>query len=378
VAWAAVSCASASALYVACSPFSAANSDDVLDSGAQQNGDAAPLVNGDGSAGPDASSAQGDAAAATDACVSPDAASDGGVEILATGEYDVIGLAVDDTAVYWAAKTGGKVRMHSLCTGQNTDLFVSGKSPSTLAVSKGVVAVGDLGHGILTLVSVATGKSIQEIDTAAAPPTWLAHVPGVAGGAGAFVWTALGNPGSVNALADDGKGAPVLVSGAEANPWGIAADPMSGTVFWCDSSSSTIRQWSADAAPQNWVTNQNDCRTVAASLGIVWWVDFTAGTVHFTTSQGGDAPLSGAQSGPDGLVADQSGGAYWITRGNGVGMGTLVYGSSLSLTAREIWSGGSYATATGTAGYFQGLALDATYVYWVSYDDGVIRRMRKQ
>jgi hypothetical protein len=337
-------------LFAACSSFSS------TDTPAQPDVDAgAPSDAGarDGGGAPDA-----DSSASNDAAPQPDAGGD--PDLLATGEAHVYGLAVDSQALYWVRNPEGTIRRQLLAAPGPTTTYVDTMgTPVSINAAGGKLYVADQMNGQIGVVDTATNTSVFKPQ-----PAPRVVVPA----AGEIYFIQMVNGVSANGASVDRtpslSAMPTTFSDSN-GPADLATDGT--TVFWVDSDCS-VNAWTGAAdggVPALYGSFGQGCRSIAVTPTYVYVTGSATGSVWRIPkgNPAGAQKIASNESKPGAIVADDNI-AYWLDIGTG----------ELRLWDTTVASGDQQATAPD---YFHGLAMDAKYVYRVSYDAGTIRRVAR-
>ncbi len=299
--------------------------------------------------------------------------------VLAAGLSTLIGIAIDESYVYWGAFGAGAVRRVPICGGPITTLATD-QNPigNTIAVDatyvywlSGPNPAGSAEPSSIIMRIRKTGGAPESLT----PNIGLAPVTPFALGAAA-VYGSVGYPLPLDAIPLDGAPPQVLVSTA-GFLGAIAVD--SAHVYWA--SGTTISEAPLDQAAQgigtplafaSLATMPNALVTDASSL---YWTEIgsdgmsTGNVCSVPIGGGAQVVLASGQAGPS-AIAVHRGSVFWTNMSD-------PSAGNVSSVATE---GGPVTVLASGQSFPRSIAVDATYAYWTSgsengANDGTIQRM---
>lgn len=277
------------------------------------------------------------------ACASPEqdagTASGAATTLVAGEEGPLRGIAVDDSAIYWASahsvKRAGKDGRSPaiLASGLPQDIAVDGSSLYWTDSSIG----GTLESGVAKLPS--SGGSPTTLATTTTKPRFIAL-----GGTDVF-WTSTVGVYSVPKAGGKKK----VIADQQNSPWGIAVD--GDSVYWAnEGSGSILKAPYGGGAPVVLASDQVHPRGIALDRDSVYWTNYGDGTINRVPKSGGAvAVLASRQDGPLSIVVS-GGEVFWAN---------LTGGTIMKLGIGPLASGQKSPSA---------LALDGANVYWTNSD----------
>lgn len=296
------------------------------------------------------------------------AGSGGGVQtILASGQLRPNSIAVDSTHVYWS----------------NSGTYPDANGSIMKAPKDGGAAT--------PLVSGLFGASAIAIDSTS-------------------VFCIVYNENEIIKVPKAGGSTTVVGTGGYSGDIAVNASYFYWDRF--DGSSAIMRHPVAQSGSPFALTSGQEISLIEIDSTNIYWVDYTAGTINKMPIGGGSAAaIASGQYYPSALAIDTAN-AYWktydglIVKGKIAGgrMPTVLASAQESLQARDsmavdgarvYWAdagdfmqsngrimaidvdGGQPIEIAGGQDKPMGLAVDATHVYWVNWDDGTVRRATK-
>jgi hypothetical protein len=323
------------------------------------------LCAGCGNAGASASqtttaSGQDGAAPAPEAGAASDAGAaicgSGQPAIVARGQINAMGIAVDATSIYWTtasgADTGGGLWKMPVAGG-TIEKLTSADAPTRLALdSSTVYAATGTANPKLIAVPKAGGAS-----RVVATPTNQVHYLTV--DATSLYWS---DSSSINKVALAG-GVPLLVASANL-AFGVAVD--SASLFWANGGDGTVmRMPLAGGTAVAIATGGRSPDGIVVDTTNAYWTDYLAGDVMKVGL--GERPIvvASGQSHPQSLAIDETS-IYWLNVGDGTVMKAAIAGGAACVLAsgqHDFLSLAAY------------IAVDATSVYWTDPKAQTITRL---
>ena len=258
-----------------------------------------------------------------------------------------LGLAVNDTSVYWST-TSGKIMTVPLAGGSATTLATGQNQPEDIAVgTDGVYWVNYFGATVMKM-PLSGGDAIAIASGQGSPS-------GIAVDASSVYWA----NGSIMKTSHDGGTVTPVVSGTGVSAWSLAVSSAnvywigSGTVMTAPLSGGTFSTLSSGLARANDIAIDGT-NAYAASSGTSA-NSYTDGTVTKVPLGGGATIiLAKDQASPNSVAADGTS-VYW---GNSAAAGS---GGALMKVSVD---GTGTTTLVPARAYPVGVAVDATSVYW--------------
>lgn len=239
----------------------------------------------------------------------------GTATIVASSQPSPLGIALDDTHVYWTQNTTPGAVVRAPKSGGSPQVIASSQYYAFRLVLSGstVYFIGDTTSGFVRSVP-KTGGTVTDLQSASSPK-------GLAYDGTKLFWSAWNEIRKADASA---LAPPTKLSTAESFPAALAADE--SDVFWLDMYANKIRK----------VSKPGGAPTTLASL--------TSGT-------------------PRGSIAIDATYVYFIDpKGNAL---------------RKVPKSGGAATTVAKASDPRGIVVDANYVYWTNGGDGTVMRVAK-
>jgi sugar lactone lactonase YvrE len=279
---------------------------------------------------------------------------------LAFAEYNPSCIAVDATSVYWTDETGVE-KTPIIDVRKPLD---AGVPPQTLAALSNVVCLAIDAYNVYFTVSDGT---VREVPIGGGATTTIAYgqggPQGIAVDRANVYWT---NDNSNQVMRLEKTAAPVtadtiadLADAGGGAPFGIAVD--SANVYWTNRFGATVMMVSLDGgAPTTIASGLGEPYAITVDAGNLYWTDRGAGDVRWQPLDGpfdGGIVLASNQGGPTGIATD-SNYVYWTNNSsNSISFCPLGGGpvGSIPVRATEAWR----------------IAVDATNLYWTSYDQGL-------
>jgi hypothetical protein len=289
--------------------------------------------------------------------------------VLASGEKQPIGIAVDDTNVYWTNFVpNGDVKK---CDKNNC-------APTTIASGQGVpVGIAVDSANVYWANSAIPGGSVVTCDktNCANGPTTLADARGawnVAVDANDVYWVTLtGQNDSVRRCAKTGCGNNPTVLASNANGlWGIAVDDT--VLYWAvvhDSDGGSVMRCATSSCSPVVLSAGNTPQAVALNGAVVAWAETWAGNI-VVADKLNYANRTIVATGQDafGMTIDETS-AYWSSP------------ESAGFTPNTIkmapLDGGSSTVIADSQNGPRNVAVDQTSVYWTNYNSGTVMKVAK-
>jgi len=281
--------------------------------------------------------------------------------VIAAGELGITSIAVDATAIYWVKSGSPFIRAALLQPNAiASDLCDTAGAPVSVAAGGKNVFWADPTNGKLGSVPRAdcskpltsSRPTPRDIVVGGTTSFFLQGDPGDAGtdaGANTAIgWTDSATMTSVNVH-------------ATVNPTDVTTD---GTNAYCVTDACEVYALAvATSSPKKLGQVGTECRAITLGGSLVYWTG--AGAVYSVTTVGNlPTAIASGEKAPGPIAADVKG-VYWLNMGTGE-LRTLVNNKATTIASGDLQD-------TAPAG-FHGIALDAKYIYRVSYQDGVIKR----
>jgi sugar lactone lactonase YvrE len=275
--------------------------------------------------------------------------------VLAAGENQPCGLALDAENIYWTVASGD-VRKMPLAGGEITTLASGQNRPCSIVVDgPNVYWVNAASAGAIMTVTAAGGTPVKLADITGQP--WKLAIR-----AGVIYWTSQ-TAGSVSKMPEAG-GIPTILAINQGTP--VAIDVDATTLVWSSVGQSAIR--SLALAPLGAVTTLAEDQEAASSLrvqaGVAYWTNDETGEVRRAALAGGAPVTLATSSGSYGLALDDRD-VYFTDDGAG--------------TIWRVPQAGGDATLLAEGQQLPGeIAVDGLNVYWVNtVVDGAVMKLAK-
>ena len=312
------------------------------------------------------------------------AQTDGGAPVLiASGQMNPTGVAVDGKSVYWANSGGGTIVKCALsgCGGSPPSVLAKAQSrPFVVLVDPRAVYWTDLNAGIQQCPLDGCGSS---------PP--LVFAPGQTSASGLAIdatnvyWTE-SMTGLVASCPLAGCAKPsILYAGPLGPAYGVLVD--STNIYWVNVANGTV-----DRAPLGGLPDGGAPVRIATGNGDETYAALGSDRIYWTES--GDpgwvlsAPLTGESDGgigdilasglshPMSILVDRTCGTiYWATRGV-AGSGSTDTGSAVYRCPASGCNGNPELFAGGQNGTIF-VTQDSDTIYWANFDDGTVWKSHK-
>jgi len=275
---------------------------------------------------------------------------------------------VDGTSVYWTnapASTAtvtnpGSVMKASLASGTATTLATGQADPENMAldtsavywtnsVNGGAVVKATLDGA--TVTTLAPGENFPRGIAVVGTTVYWANCGGATGGVGSAVRDEAGG----------GLGDFVATQGA----WGLVA--AGDVVYWSDFTAGTVTAVANGGTLAFSVGGLTQPQALAIDTANIYWTEVSSGAIKaasISVHPGQEYPIAGGRAQPTALASDGTN-VYWTEVGTGGGL----------VMKAPVAGGGAVTTlATGQLGA-AGVAVDGTSVYWTARSAGTVMKL---
>ncbi len=307
----------------------------------------------------------------------------GGPLLIASGQKNPTGIAVDGTMVYWANSGDGTVVKCPLAGCQGNPISVGkGSAPFSLLVDGNSVYWVNLFSSIQKCPLAGCGNN---------PPVTYAKgntkAAGIAINATTLYWTEVETGYVASCPLAGCDSANVLYAGPAGPSYGIAMD--SSYLYWLNNYTADVLRAPLMGVPDGGTpmllahgTGGEAFATIDSSQ--IYWTEYSEPgsvlAVPLTGLPDGGTPqvFASGQAHPKGIVVDKGcGKLYWVTSGTGkVNDAGVDPSSAVFRCSASGCSGSPTVFAPNQRGPIY-LTQDHDYVYWSNYSDGTVWRQHK-
>jgi hypothetical protein len=240
----------------------------------------------------------------------------GGLPVtLACGQSQPSGIAVDGQRVYWTNQGVGD--------GSVMSVPLDGGTPTTLAADQGAPFSIALDATNVYWANLTGNRAVMKVPVGGGTPT---------------------------VLADAGASLAIAVSG--------------GDVYWV-TDSTIMSVPTAGGTPVTLASRQGGAEFIAVDAANVYWTDGTAGAAIVQVARSGGTPTTLATATGDARLALDATNLHYTSIGASTGNAVL----------RVPLAGGIPTTLVTGQSAPEGIAVDATSVYWVDTDVGAVMKL---